>query len=63
LCVCVCTSKEINGLDMQQQQQQQPSSLSQRLGLWVYTVCASGLLVSIIVFVLVTTRCTNVYFK
>jgi len=37
--------------------------LDERLGYWVYIVCASGLLVSVIVFVLVTTRVTVVFYK
>jgi hypothetical protein len=34
----------------------------ERLGYWVYTVCASGLLVSVIVFVLVTSQPSHVFY-
>lgn len=31
-----------------------PQSLNYRLGLWAYTTCASGLLVCVIVYILVS---------
>lgn len=39
------------------------TGINYRLGLWVYTVCASGLLVSIIVYVLATIAPRHLFIK